>query len=131
MYIKHPSPTIITYKISTIMLFLPPKFLTSLTNLTNSLMTVSLYIDFLLNFVHLNLLSPLSPMKNYHSYLTNLSTRNFPPSFPPFPPLAFPSLPSPFLYPLQNLNLPHLIKSSPFSNLPPQPHPLTLFPYQY
>ena len=44
------------------------------------------------------------------------------------PPLSFPPLPSPFPSPLTNLNLPHLIKSSPFSNLPPQPHPLTFFP---
>ena len=56
-----------TYKISTEKLFLPPKPLTSPTNLINSLMTVSLYIDFLLNclVVHLKPLFPQSPLNNY------------------------------------------------------------------
>ena len=64
-YLKHLPllhlHTKITYKISTEKLFILPKPLTSPSNLTNSLMTVSPYTYFLLNclVVHLNPLSPL------------------------------------------------------------------------
>ena len=74
---------------------------------------------------------PTVTPKNYNSSSIHLSTTNFPPPFPPFPHLSCPPLPSYFPSPLKNVNLPHLIKSSPFSNLPPQPHLLILFPSQY
>ena len=92
------------------------------------------YLMLLYNYKHIYIyiyISPLSPLNNYHSSSTNISTTTFPPPFPPFPSLSFPPLQSPFPSPLTNLNLPHLIKSSPFLNLPPQPHPLTFFPSQY
>ena len=42
-----------------------------------------------------------------------------------------PTTPITFPFSLEKCESPQLIKSSPFSNLPPQPHPLTLFPSQY
>ena len=133
-YLKHPSPTSLAYYNNLKNLYLKTistakashithKF-DKLTNDSKSIHRLSAQLlDRSLKA------SPISPLKNYHSSSTNYQLQT--PLFPPFPPKSFPTLPLLFPSPLKNLNLPHLIKSSPFSNLPPQPNSLTLFPSQY
>ena len=121
-YLKHPSPTSFTYYDNLNNLHRKASSTAKDTHITHKfdkLANDSMSIHRLSAHclvVHLKPLSPLKTLKNYHFSSKNLSTTNFSPPFTPFPSLSFPS---PFPSPLTTLNLPHLIKSSPFSNLPP------------